>query len=149
MKAISLLCMWSIASSGAMAQVPEIPGRSELVMLTAPQPANGANKVMVFGGPRNDVYLGCMSCDRFHAESIFNIHGMYGSKHGAESISNPHSLFGSKHAANSVCSEYAANPPVVVDDLGGYYGHLTMSQGHHQVGWQSVRTWLATVCARQ
>ena|SRR5438034_7943010 len=109
--------------------------------------APSTTKLMVFGGQGHQTYLGCLSCSKYDAESVFNEYGAHGSQYGAESIMNPYSEFGSPYSATSACNPYASDPPVIVDGNGVYYGRLTVntyrSDGPPN---QELRAWLAAAC---
>ena len=42
----------------------------------------------LYGGKNNDEYLGCLNCDKFNSNSIWNAFGNYGSKFNSNSIWN-------------------------------------------------------------
>jgi hypothetical protein len=86
-------------------------------------------KIMIFGGRDHRTYLGCLSCPRTAPDSIFNSYGEYG--HCRLFSDNlfcrtPFSDFGSRGPLQdlSACSSNASNPPVIVDEDGGYYGRF-------------------------
>ena len=104
-------------------------------------------KMMVFGGQGHRTYLGCLSCSRYDAESVFNEYGTHGSQYSAESIMNPYSEFGSVYSATSACNPYASDPPVIVDGNGAYYGRLTVNTSRSDgPPNQELRAWLAAAC---
>lgn len=96
-------------------------------------------KVMVFGGNDHQTYLGCISCADTVFDSIFNDEGPYGA-YGCTAKFNCKNLFtrmypnadfggdiyGSKFSA---CYSSASDPPVVVDQNGGYYGRFSIAEG--------------------
>jgi hypothetical protein len=91
-----------------------------------------AHKIMIFGGPDHKTYLGCLSCARSSRESIFNEEGEYGRCVGALSDNlfcrGPFKEFGSVGPAHdrSACGSSASDPPVIVDELGAYYGRFSV-----------------------
>ena len=91
-------------------------------------------KLMIFGGPDHKTYLGCLNCNEYATDSIFNSYGTYGSPYSTQSIWNAYSDFGSPYSQHSVCNPYASDPPVIVDHNGAYYGRLTLNQYHPQRG---------------
>lgn len=129
---------WAAACSPAFLQ-----GVSQGLAGTAPS----TTKLMVFGGEGHRTYLGCLSCSKYDAESVFNEYGSHGSQYSAESIMNPYSDFGSPYSATSACNPNASDPPVIVDGNGAYYGRLTVnayrSDGPPS---QELRAWLAAAC---
>lgn len=118
--------------------------------LAGAQPAvASATKLMVFGGQGHGTYLGCLSCSTYDLESVLNALGAHGSTYGAESILNPYSEFGSPYSAYSACNPYATDPPVIVDQLGNYYGRLTINQARTDGPPTSeLKAWIQGVCAR-
>ena len=40
----------------------------------------------LYGGKNHDVYLGCLNCDAYNSNSIWNEYGTYGSKYNSNSI---------------------------------------------------------------
>ena len=104
-------------------------------------------KLMLFGGSSHDTYLGCVSCNRYEADSVFNTYGLHGSRFGAQSIFNHYSDFGSRYSQYGACNPHATDPPVIVDQNGNVYGRLTMNRRHAQrTGNTGLLTWLAGVC---
>lgn len=87
----------------------------------------GPARLMIYGGPNNGTYLGCLSCPSTDPESVFNEYGA-GNPYRYESITNSYGQFGSPYSSYSACNEYASDPPVVVDEAGNYYGRLTLNR---------------------
>ncbi len=83
--------------------------------------------LQLFGGRNHDVYLGCLNCNKFDKNSIWNSFGNYGSTFGQNSIWNEFGNFGSNFSANSPWNSYSTTPPVVVDDNGNFYGYFTVN----------------------
>jgi hypothetical protein len=63
-----------------------------------------------------------------------NAYGSYGSAYSSTSIFNHFSDYGSAYSSYGACNPYAADPPVIVDNAGNYYGRLTLNQYHPQIG---------------
>lgn len=115
-----------------------------------PQATGGAAinpKLMIFGGTNHTVYLGCLNCSEYAADSVKNVYGTYGSPYSQDSIFNRFGPYGSPYSAGSACSEYATDPPVIVDQAGRYYGRLTLNHYATDIG-IGVRLfgWLAAAC---
>lgn len=106
-----------------------------------------SGKIMLFGGANHSTYLGCLSCNEYSAESVFNEFGTHGSQYSSASIFNSFGPFGSKYSATSACNPYASDPPVIVDSTGKYYGRLTVNRARSD-GPPSgeLKAWLAAVC---
>lgn len=104
------------------------------------------HKIMVFGGPNHRTYLGCLSCNQYDTQSVFNSHGTFGSAYSTESIFNRYGDYGSPYSSYSACSAYASDPPVIVDEQGRYYGRLTVGARSDGPPTAELRAWLAAVC---
>jgi hypothetical protein len=109
---------------------------------------SGPSKVIMFGGPGHRTYLGCLTCDQFDGDSVFNQSGKYGSPYSTDSVLNHYGAFGSLNSDYSACNPYATDPPVMVDTQGAAYGRLTLNRLNPQIGaGQNFYNWLAsTVC---
>ncbi len=66
----------------------------------------------LYGGKNHDEYLGCLNCDIYDRNSIWNEYGTYGSQYNS----------------NSPWNAYGTNPPVVVDKDGNFYGYFTVNK---------------------
>ena len=82
----------------------------------------------IFGGKDHDEYLGCLNCDKYNPNSIWNEYGLYGNKYNTRSIWNEYGTYGSEYSQLSPWNTYASNPPVIVDKDGGFYGYLTVNK---------------------
>lgn len=105
-------------------------------------------KLMIFGGMDHKTYLGCLSCNEYASDSVFNSYGSNGSPYSSQSIWNHYSEFGSPYSTYGACNPYASDPPVIVDQNGNYYGRLTVNEYHPQRGaGAKYYDWLTeTVC---
>jgi hypothetical protein len=102
---------------------------------------------MIFGGASNRVYLGCLNCSQYAADSVKDPYGTHGSTYSQESIFNHYSPYGSPYSAESACNQYASDPPVIVDEAGKYYERLTLNRYHREIGvGTELMAWLAAVC---
>src|SRR6185503_17591926 len=119
-----LVIVIAIASTGCSAQAWQAFAQGLATTPTPPPPT----KLMVFGGPGHQTYLGCLSCSEFATDSIFNEFSTYGNSFSSQSIFNSYSQFGSPYSAFSACNPYASDPPVVVDEAGNFYGRLTINR---------------------
>lgn len=81
----------------------------------------------MYGGKNHDVYLGCLNCDKYNSNSIWNAYGTYGSKYNSNSIWNAYGTYGSKYNSYSPWNAYSSDPPVVVDKDGNFYGYFTVN----------------------
>lgn len=88
----------------------------------------GWARMLIFGGPNQTTYLGCLDCGAYHPESVTNRYSKYGSRYGSESIHNPYSSYGSRYSSYSACNPYASSPPIVRNESGRVYGKLTINR---------------------
>ncbi|QJB32554.1 hypothetical protein HF329_14970 [Chitinophaga oryzae] len=88
----------------------------------------GQQALHIYGGKGHDVYLGCLNCDNYNANSVWNAYGTYGSRYNAKSIWNSYGDYGSEYSSTSPFNPYAGDPPVVVDKDGGFYGYFTVNE---------------------
>lgn len=121
-----------------------LPLLALLTVLAALSPALAQNdRQLLYGGAEGDVYLGCLSCSRYEADSVTNEHGRYGSEHGYASIHNAHGIYGSRYAVTSVCNPHATRPPRIVTARGTDLGHLTLNPYlEHAIDEEGVLRWL-------
>jgi hypothetical protein len=105
-------------------------------------------KLMIFGGEDHKAYLGCLSCNEYASDSVFNAYGSNGSAYSSLSIWNHFSEYGSPYSTYSACNAYATDPPVIVDQNGHYYGRLTVNEYHpERASGAKYYVWLTeTVC---
>ena len=88
--------------------------------------------LLLFGDKDHDVFLGCLDCSRFESSSVCNRFGEFGSRFNAKSIWNRFGNYGSRFSTKSPWNKFAADPPVVVDRAGGFYGYFTANKFHNQ-----------------
>lgn len=81
----------------------------------------------LMGGPRHEVYLGCLSCPSGDPDAILNPDGPHGRLDGERSIWNPRSAYGGKSGAYSPWNPSPVRPPVAVTEYGHTYGVLTVA----------------------
>jgi hypothetical protein len=70
---------------------------------------NHSQDLHLYGGQGHDEYLGCLNCNAYDSNSIWNAYGTYGSEYNSYSPWN----------------RYSSTPPVVVDKAGKFYGYFT------------------------
>lgn len=58
-------------------------------------------------------FLGLLSNNKYDAQSISNLRGIYGSQYGLYSIRNIHGMYGGTHGLNSPYNPYCKNPPII------------------------------------
>jgi len=89
--------------------------------------AASANDILIFGGADHDKFIGCLNCDKFSSDSIWNdlsTHGWY-NQFGDW---NGYGPYKNSYSNTSACNDYASNPPIIVDRSGTSYGYLTISE---------------------
>ncbi len=82
----------------------------------------------LYGGSGHDVYLGCLNCNSYDQDSIWNEYGTYGNSYNANSIWNAYGTYGNSYNAYSPWNSYSNTPPVVVDKDGNFYGYFTRNE---------------------
>src|SRR5712691_806235 len=122
-----LLLAWPSLLAGC---APEFwNGVAQGMASSAPRAPSGApHKLMLFAGQGHRTYLGCLSCSEYENESVYNNYGPFGSAYGGTSIFNAYSPFGGQYGAYSPCNAYSADPPVIEDEAGNFYGRLTVNR---------------------
>lgn len=86
-----------------------------------------AQTLHLYGGSNEDQYLGCINCDTFDKNSIWNPYGDYGNLLSSKSIWNGSGNYGSSYSTYSPWSDYASYPPVILDQDGNFFGYLTLN----------------------
>lgn len=86
-----------------------------------------AQTLHLYGGSGQDEYLGCINCDTFDKNSIWNSYSDYGNVFSSKSIWNGYGNYGSSYSTYSPWSSYASYPPAIVDQDGKFYGYLTLN----------------------
>jgi len=108
---------------------------------------SGGHDLMVFGGPGHTTYLGCLTCSRGDADSVFFEGGTHDGAYLPPSIVNRGSVFVSPRSAYSACNPSAADPPVIVDERGTSYGRLTINlQRADGPSIDVLREWIIDAC---
>ncbi|MDR2235257.1 MAG: hypothetical protein LBE92_03960 [Chryseobacterium sp.] len=86
-----------------------------------------AQTLHLYGGADQNQYLGCLDCDDFDKNSVWNTFGDYGSPLSSKSIWNSYGNYGSSSSIFSPWSKYASYPPAIVDQDGNFYGFLSLN----------------------
>ena len=87
-----------------------------------------SQELHLYGGKDHDVYLGCLTCDKYDSNSIWNTYGKYGNSYNKNCIWNQYGAFGNKYNSLSPWNEYSTESPVVVDKEGKFYGYFTRNK---------------------
>jgi hypothetical protein len=108
----------------------------------------GGHNLMVFGGPGHTTYLGCLNCSNGVGDSVFTEGGTYNGSYLPPNIVNRSSAFVSAHSPYSACNEFAADPPVIIDERGTSYGRLTVNlQRSDGPSIDVLSQWIIDACA--
>ncbi len=94
--------------------------------------AIGQRALNIYGGINRDVYLGCLNCDCYNSNSIWNVKGLYGSAQNSNSIWNPNGMYGSATSSTSPFNPTASDPPVIFGKNGSFMGYFTINEYRSQ-----------------
>ena len=84
--------------------------------------------LQIFGGQKQNVYLGCLNCSNLETISIWHELGNYGNNQSSKSIWNSKGIYGSQHSNYSPWNKNAKYPPALKDDNGEFYGFLSINE---------------------
>jgi hypothetical protein len=88
-------------------------------------PVTSGVSLYLYGGANNSVYLGCLTCNQFHAESVCNNFGTYGNSFNSSSIWNQFGTYGSSFQSYSPWNSFSTSGPIIVGSNGISYGYFT------------------------
>jgi len=107
-------------------------------------------QIYLYGGRGNDTFLGCWNCNEYASNSVLNEYGPHGSTYASDSIFNRYGQFGSPYSQYSPCNRYAANPPVLVNGSGKFFGYVTLNRYKQgAITDRETVAWLKGVCQSQ
>ncbi|WP_123966612.1 hypothetical protein [Chryseobacterium phosphatilyticum] len=86
-----------------------------------------AQTLHLYGGADQNQYLGCINCDTFDKNSVWNKFSDYGNAFSSKSIWNTNGNYGSTYSTYSPWSAYASYPPAILDENGNFFGYLTLN----------------------
>ena len=89
-----------------------------------------ALELYLFGGKDYTVFLGCLTCNKYDGNSIWNKYGKYGSKYSGLSIWNPYGTYGSKYSTYSPWNRYSQSAPGIFDEEHNFYGYFSVNPYH-------------------
>ena len=99
------------------------------LLLVGAGPARAAlNPLLLFGGPEQEDFLGCLTCDAAEPFSIWNPASDYGSPDHPHSIWNRSGRYGSVDSPHSPWSRRPRSVPVVVDRAGNFCGNFAVDR---------------------
>ena len=84
-------------------------------------------RLQIYAGSQHRDYLGCLNCDRFDTNSIWNGYGPFGWDNGYVGQSRFHGYF-QPHGQFSACDPFAADPPLLIDAANTQYSRLNVSK---------------------
>lgn len=90
--------------------------------------SGNGSKLLLYGGKEGKTYLGCLNCDKFDGDSVWNNYGKYGSKYNGECIWNDYGRYGGKYGEFSPFNYGSLNPPKIVNDKGDFIGYFTSNK---------------------
>ncbi len=100
-----------------------------LLLLLGAQTARATvNPLLLFGGPEQQDFLGCLTCDAAEPYSIWNPESDYGSPTHPSSIWNRRGRYGSVASPHSPWSRHPRSVPVVVDRAGNLCGNFAVDR---------------------
>jgi hypothetical protein len=98
---------------------------STVAVTASPVAVSTGVNLLLFGGAGNAVYLGCATCNQYHAESICNKLGTYGNPYSASSIWNAYGTYGNPFSTTSPWNSYSLASPIIVATNNVSYGYFT------------------------
>jgi hypothetical protein len=109
-------------------------------------------RLQIYAGPLHREYMGCLNCDQYDVNSVWNRYSPFGWENDYINFSH-FAAYRSQQGRYSACNPFAADPPIMIDISGKNYGFLNVSTkrtdsvcGPH--GTQSICQPLTTMCAR-
>ena len=103
------------------------------VLLLALQPAAWSQQAtiqqqfLIYAGPLHRDYLGCLNCDQFDPNSVWDGYGALGWGNAYTDASH-FATYRTRHGRYSSCDKFAADPPILIDRSLNHYGVLNVSE---------------------
>ena len=98
------------------------------ITLTFVSATSLATELLLFVGKSHDVFIGCLSCNKYDSSAVCSRYGSYGSQYSDKSIWSRYGSYGSQYSDTSPWNKYASTPPVIVDREGNFYGYFTANK---------------------
>lgn len=100
-----------------------------ILLVTGSVISSHCQNLHLYGGKDQDVYLGCINCSKYDANSIWNENGTYGNQNNENSIWNKNGTYGNENSLYSPWNNNTTSKfiPVVVDKEGKFYGYFTVN----------------------
>ena len=86
-----------------------------------------SQEILIFGGSNNKEFLGCLTCNEFSSNSVWNDMSQFGWRNSFGKW-NSFGQFKNPFSSYSACSEFSQNAPVLVDRNGRFYGRLSLNE---------------------
>ncbi|MDR3517277.1 MAG: hypothetical protein P4M00_15820 [Azospirillaceae bacterium] len=83
-------------------------------------------RLLIYAGPLDREYLGCLNCDSYDGNSVWNNQSPLGWGNGYSNLSH-FAAYRAAHGRYSACDPFAAEAPIIVDIEGRHYGRLNVS----------------------
>jgi hypothetical protein len=110
-------------------------------------------RLMIYAGPLYRDFIGCLNCDQYDVNSVWDGYSPYGWDNVYSDYSHFY-IYREPHGPYSACDAYAAHPPRIIDNQNRFYGYLNTSQtrtdsicGPH--GAKMICTTLTAMCERE
>ena len=87
-----------------------------------------SQQLHLYSDVNKTTYLGCLTCSKYAATSIWNEYGKHGSQYNSYSVWNKFGIYGSPFNSQSPWNEYSSYPPVIIDEAGTYLGYFTRNR---------------------
>ena len=95
------------------------------------QEAITRQKLVIYGGPLFREFLGCLNCDSYEQDSVWNIYYPLGWGNSYIDMSHFH-VYYEPRGVYSACDPFATNPPRVIDPQNKLHGYLNVSKTRHE-----------------
>ncbi len=90
------------------------------------QGATIQQQFLIYAGPLHRDYLGCLNCDQFDTNSVWDGYSAMGWGNAYAEASH-FSTYRAPHGRYSACDALAADPPILIDRSLNHYGVLNIS----------------------
>jgi hypothetical protein len=113
----------------AMVRMAALMVAALLAVAPAAVRAQGATiqqQFLIYAGPLHREYLGCLNCDQFDTNSVWDGYAAMGWGNAFADASH-FARYRSPHDRYSACDAFAADPPILIDRSLNHYGVLNVS----------------------
>lgn len=100
---------------------------SILIVIFVPFANAIAQDILIFGGSEHKDFLGCLSCNEYSSDSVWNDMSTFGWRNGLGKW-NSFGPYVNSFSGQSACNQFASDPPVLVDRQGNIYGRLSVNE---------------------